>query len=64
MRKRKKSGFSSNRSVRTAKKFEVPQLEWWWLNVEGACRKLVTAYRLYWLYEHIKPLIEQYLLFS
>jgi len=60
MRKRKKTGISSNRGVRTAKKFDRAQLEWRPINVESACRVFWGLYRCYQCYEFLKSLIEQH----
>ena len=64
MRKRTKSGVSSNRNVRIAKKVNGPSFEGWLVKVESVCRVFVIACRLHWLCSYMKPLIEQYLLSS
>jgi len=64
MRKRKKTEVSSNCNARIAEKINGSSFERGLIKVESACRVLMIAYRLYWLWGCVKPLIEQYLLSS
>lgn len=61
-RKSKKTGSYTNRGVRTAKKSSSTQVEWGAAAIDGASRWLLGFYRLYWLYENLKPWIEQHML--
>ena len=62
MRKQKKSGSCSNCGTCVTKKVGHSQLEWWMSKVGGACQGLMVLYKLYCLYEVMKPLLEQQLL--